>query len=137
MRLNATMVLPALLLLGGCATERYYGGIYSSSTPEVTLVAATVTDDSPAWGYPLIPFPLPIYPLALARAGLTDEVTVRLVIDKDGYVKNATILKYRFKELADSVLNATSRWRFREFSPWRLAEPKGLIVDCRLKFSIE
>lgn len=70
-------------------------------------------------------------------ATVAGEVTVRLTIGKDGLVKDAVIVKSSDKSFEPTVLGATAQWRFTETSEIPPAEPKGLIVDCVIKFGFD
>jgi TonB family protein len=138
MRTALTFGLCALMLCTACATKRsvVYGGL-ARAEPHVTLESATETKDSPAHGYAVSPFPMPAYPFELIRAGIWGEVTVRLLIGKDGAVREATIVKSTQKEFEVPVLFAVKSWRFRETAELPPVEAKGMIVDCSFKFSLE
>jgi TonB family protein len=130
-----------MLLSASCVTRQAIDACgstgYSSGEPVVELLSVTQAKDSPARGagYPIFQFPLPVYPSDMARAGVTGEARVRLTIDTDGRVKEASIVKSSLREFEGPVLDATRLWRFKEMPEFPLSDPKGLIVDCVFTFS--
>ena len=105
----------------------------------MTVALVTQAKDSPARtaGYPLSAFPLPAYPSEMARAGITGEVTARVVVGKDGRVRNVVLTNSSQREFEAGVVAAIKLWRFCELPEARNADLKGLIVDCVLQFSLE
>jgi TonB family protein len=103
----------------------------------VRLEQVAATKDSPAWGYPVSQFPMPVYPRKPAEMGYGALVLVRLKIGKDGLVQEASIMKSSDKDFEESVLFATRQWKFREGQEIPEAEPKGMILECTINFFVE
>ncbi len=98
------------------------------------LKSWTVTSDSPGRGYPLAG-PMPLYPLEMNRAGLQGTCTVKIIVGKDGRVKDVAVLQSTFKEFEAPTLMAVKQWRFIEVVNRRKNErPVGMIVECTLAY---
>ncbi|WLH35460.1 energy transducer TonB [Pseudomonas sp. FP2196] len=65
--------------------------------------------------------PVPIYPKALSRAGVTGEVKVRFIVRADGSVNEIAIVQSDHPDMAEAVRVAVEQWRFK---PWALEEGK-------------
>ena len=71
----------------------------------------------------------PVYPAALAAKGEMGGAIVELLIDADGHVKNATVLRASHPEFGEAALAAVKQWEFKPAmkdgvpgeSRWRLA----------------
>ena len=61
--------------------------------------------------------PKPVYPAALARAGITGDVRVSFVANADGSVSKVRIVQSDHPELAEASKAAVEQWRFK---PWRV-----------------
>lgn len=122
----------------GChSTRKVYAGGVAERKPIVTLEAVTDAKESPARGYPVLPYPTPAFPWGMVRAGIEGEVIVRLVVGTDGLVKEASIVKSSQREFEAAVLSATRLWRFREIPDVPPVPARGLVVDCRFKFAFD
>jgi TonB family protein len=138
-RVLAVGLALSLSLVCGCATASRSGGcvVDRPRTPLVTLESVSATNDSPSWGYPLLPFPIPVYPWQMNRAGITGDVVVRVVVGPDGVVRSSTIVKSTYPEFEDPVLAATQQWRFLEFPDIGVKEYRGMILECAVKFAFD
>jgi hypothetical protein len=59
------------------------------------------------------------------------------VIGKDGFVKDALVVRSSGKEFEEPVIAATKRWRFHEMGENPAKQSKGMIVECSLRFSCD
>lgn len=64
----------------------------------VRIKSCVEAKDSPGSGTRLSG-PLPIYPWSLARAGISGEAAVRVVVGKDGVIQDVAVTEARVKEL--------------------------------------
>lgn len=55
----------------------------------------------------------PQYPFEMRRAGVTGEVTVEFIVDTDGNVQNAYVVKSTQREFEQAALQAISKWKFK------------------------
>lgn len=88
--------------------------------------APVATEQKPALPFPSVVYSLkdvdrppkaasqlaPIYPRGLRYAGMKGESLVEFIIDADGKVQNARIVKTTHSELGDSALESVRRWTF-------------------------
>ena len=72
----------------------------------------------------------PIFPFELRRAGIGGEATVEFVIDADGAVRNATVLKSTHPAIGESAAEAVSQWKFEP------AQKDGRAVATRTQVPI-
>lgn len=129
------LVCPALLVFSSaCSHPHFGGGYYDDRKPKVTLASVTVPDGTPARVYPSLPIPEPPYPLDFIRAGVAGDAIVRIQVDGNGKVAQATVLKCSQVELGQSALVAIERWRFGGALP---AAGTNLVLDCHFKFLLE
>jgi RNA polymerase sigma factor (sigma-70 family) len=54
----------------------------------------------------------PVFPLDLRRAGLGGEATIDFIVDAEGAVRNATVLKTTHPAIGESAVEAVSQWKF-------------------------
>jgi TonB family protein len=73
----------------------------------------------------------PVYPPALARAGVKGKVAVHCVIDKNGRVRDPQVVFATMPAFADSVLRAMKEWRYQP------ASLNGQAVDCYLDLTVD
>lgn len=98
------------LLLAGCGTSTFQLRPVNNPMPALgheTLDVSRVTDKPRA-----IKQSPPRYPVDLRRAGVQGEAMIMFIVDREGAVRDAMVLKatdYRFGEAA---LAAVSSWRF-------------------------
>jgi len=57
--------------------------------------------------------PSPIYPYEMTRAGLSGEVLLEFVIDSNGRVRDARVVRSSDRRFEAAALQAVNRWRFR------------------------
>lgn len=55
----------------------------------------------------------PIYPYEMSRAGVSGEVTVSLVVDSEGRVRNAVATRSTHRAFEAAAVQAVLKWRFR------------------------
>ena len=135
----AAIITSIALVLCGCQSHRFLIDevLRAPSHPHVTLVSVVATKDSPAQGYTVSPFPTLVYPFDYAKIGIDGEVVVRLRVGKDGFVKEASIVKSSDQKFEAPVLSATQHWTFKEAAEIPANEPRGMILDCTISFSCQ
>jgi len=69
--------------------------------------------------------PSPLYPYAMSRAGLTGQVKVSFVIDKQGNVRDAFVIESNNPWFERPALNALRQWKFTP------GEVDGRLVNTR------
>ena len=69
----------------------------------------------------------PMFPDELRKAGIGGEATVEVVIDAEGAVRNATVLRATHPAIGDSVAEAVSQWKFEP------AQKDGRAVATRMQ----
>ncbi len=127
-----------LLALSGCQSRMATAGAgLMPNTPVVTLEGTTVLPESPAQAYPSATMPMPLFPFQLVRAGIAGEVEVKLAIDRDGFVKEATIVRSSQQDFEAPTLIAVKQWRFIEAILPGAKEKLGALVKCRIKFAFD
>ena len=72
----------------------------------------------------------PIYPFELRRAGISGSALVDFVVDVDGSVVNAIVIKADDLRLADAARYSVQHWKFRP------AEIDGKPVRCHMQVPI-
>jgi TonB family protein len=72
----------------------------------------------------------PVYPFAMSRAGITGEVTVALVVDTNGDVREAHVVKSTQQEFEAAAVEAVLKWKFRA------GERGGKAVNTRMQVPI-
>ena len=72
----------------------------------------------------------PVYPIAARRARISGMVTIEAVIDREGVVKDARVLKPLPFGLSEAALDAVRQWKFR---PGTL---EGKPVDVKFNLTI-
>jgi TonB family protein len=74
----------------------------------------------------------------MVRAGVPGETVVRVHVGADGLVNKATVLKTTQPEFSpEAALNVVKHWRFLEhMDPW-VTTKRGMIIDCRIVFTID
>lgn len=55
----------------------------------------------------------PAYPFEMRRAGINGEVTVQFVVDPNGDVRDAFVVKSSQREFEAAAIAAVSKWKFR------------------------
>ena len=55
----------------------------------------------------------PQFPLALRRSGVSGEATVDFIVDTNGNVQNAYVIRSTYREFGLSAVAAVSQWKFR------------------------
>jgi protein TonB len=55
----------------------------------------------------------PYYPFAMRRAGVSGEVLVDFIVDREGYVRNAFAARSSQREFELPAIQAVRQWRFR------------------------
>lgn len=118
MRLPA--VLTALLLMIGCASKVTYQvgdtgpRLGAAETERRTIgfgLPVRTADDTPL-RLKVISTPMPPYPRDLIQAGISGPVSVRLTVQPDGSVSDATIVGDAPPPLAAVVRTTMLRWKF-------------------------
>jgi RNA polymerase sigma factor (sigma-70 family) len=54
----------------------------------------------------------PVYPMEMLRAGITGEAVVDFIVDANGNVANASVVKSTHRELEAPALEAIKQWKF-------------------------
>ena len=75
--------------------------------------------------------PLPIYPLAFAKAGIPGTAFMEFIVDENGKTTEVQVREATDATFAESAKEALSHWVFRP------AIKDGRPVSCRLSFPIE
>lgn len=90
----------------------------------------------PAGGTEAVPIsrPAPNYPSAAQRAGIEGAVLIRAVVEKDGSVSRAQVLKDLPGGLGDAARRAVERWRFRPAT--YNGEPISVYYTVTVNFSL-
>jgi TonB family protein len=70
----------------------------------------------------------PVYPLDFQRFGISGKVRLAFNVHHDGSVSDVVVLKSDYREFANSVIYAASRWRFK---PWDVSADKPAVVDVQ------
>jgi TonB family protein len=72
----------------------------------------------------------PVYPYAMRRYGITGEVLVNFVVDRDGRVRNPVVVRCSSPAFAEPAIVAVLQWRFEP------AEVDGEKVATRMRVPI-
>ena len=56
---------------------------------------------------------LPTYPVLLRAKGITGEATIQLVVDVDGSVRDAKIVKQTHEAFGEAALECVKKWKYR------------------------
>ena len=135
---RAVTSMAILLALSGCQSRAPMDAHgLMPNTPVVTLESTTVLPESPGQAYPSAAMPMPLFPFQLVRAGIAGEVEVKLAIDRDGFVTEATVLRSSQKDFEAPTLVAVRQWRFVEAVLPDAKAKSGAIVKCRIKFAFD
>jgi TonB family protein len=54
----------------------------------------------------------PVYPFELRQSGISGQTVVKVVVDSNGDVQNASIVKSTHRELEAATLEAVKQWKF-------------------------
>ncbi|HEV7919912.1 MAG TPA: TonB family protein [Thermoanaerobaculia bacterium] len=100
--MQSRSLVPALLLLAGCAT------LQSPTTPTVRVVGSRALANAPE----VVSRVDPPYPDADRRAGVQGEVEVEVEVDQAGNVVKTRIVRAPSRTLGDAVAEAVAQWRF-------------------------
>jgi len=73
----------------------------------------------------------PDYPASLRRRGVAGEVLIRFVVDAQGRVRNAVVVRSTESGFEQAALDAVARWRFK---PGRKG---GAAVNTRMEIPLE
>lgn len=76
--------------------------------------------------------PAPAYPSERSAAGVTDTVTVELIIDREGRAQLPEAIAYRDEALAWAAVTAVQRWRFAP--PRRNRQPVDALARVPVEF---
>ncbi len=76
--------------------------------------------------------PAPAYPSERSAAGVTDTVTVELIIDREGRAQLPKAIAYRDEALAWAAVTAVQRWRFEP--PRRNGQPVDALARVPVEF---
>lgn len=109
------------VILGKRSAEMDGEGVLESSEPDIVYQSDEV-DERPK---PIKAMP-PRYPSAMKRAGRDGRVVLSLVVDKEGKVAEATILKSADQGFNLAALEAVKKWRFKP------AQFDGQPAACRI-----
>jgi periplasmic protein TonB len=55
----------------------------------------------------------PVYPYEMREKGIPGSVTVDFIVDPDGNVRNATVVRSTSPEFETSAISAVSKWKFK------------------------
>lgn len=55
----------------------------------------------------------PTYPFEMRRAGISGQVTVEFIVDSNGDVQNAFVVRSSQREFEQPALQAVSKWKFK------------------------
>jgi len=76
----------------------------------------------------------PVYPSALAKAGVTGEATIGFVVDPEGNVRNVSAIKSTQAEFGTAAAEAVQKWKFRPGQKGGL--PVGTRVSVPVVFNL-
>lgn len=134
-RVLLPLFLLGAILLFGCA-----GDSGSSDTPAGDTAAAGETipaDASEDTGFAVAPKPIhsvhPDYPEAMLKEGAEGKVTVAVLIDAEGAVKDAQVAKVEGREgFEEAALAAAMQWTFEPAT-----DAGGKAVEARIAIPFE
>jgi TonB family protein len=106
------------------ATEERVKFVQSYSSTPLPWSASGKADSSPALADVRSPGSLdqlpratfrqkPAYPFAMRLAGINGDVTVEFIVDTEGRVRNATVVRSSRPEFEDAALQAVRQWTFK------------------------
>ncbi len=72
----------------------------------------------------------PVYPVELRKAGVAGDVLVEFIVDANGDVRDAQVLKAEPPDFAESAVTAVSQWKFQP------GEKDGQPVHTRMRVPI-
>jgi TonB family protein len=80
--------------------------------------------------------PDPVYPRALAKAGVMGDVRVRFTANANGSVSKISILESKHPDFSEAATDALQQWRFR---PWTVeaSQPAELEVTLPMVFRLD
>ena len=77
----------------------------------------------------------PAYPVAMRKQGIRGEVVVRFIVDSNGVVQQARVMRSSQREFEEPALNAVNKWRFR---PGRKGgRPVATWMEQQINFNVE
>ena len=72
----------------------------------------------------------PAYPSALNKAGVTGEATVGFIVDREGAVREAHVVKATHPEFGVAAVEAVNQWKFKP------GQKSGVAVNTRMQVPI-
>lgn len=115
-------------LLAGCASSPFALQPISNPVPQYGAdtydVSQVAKQPAPRYRQP------PVYPFELRRRGITGEAMIDFVVDVDGSVVDAVVLRANDVRIGDAARSAVAKWKFRP------AEIDGHPVRCHMEVPI-
>jgi TonB family protein len=72
----------------------------------------------------------PVYPSALAKAGVTGEATISFVVDREGNVRDVSAVKSTHAEFGTAAVEAVQKWKFQP------GQKGGILVNTRMSVPV-
>jgi protein TonB len=76
----------------------------------------------------------PQYPYDLRKDGITGEVVVDFIVDPEGRVRNASVIRSTNRDFEGPALDAVSRWRFHAGSRGGVPVFTHMVVPIEFRF---